>query len=151
MSRYSEISLILRLTNLKEPILDSRVYITYYPLGLPLNSAAFPITTYLLYRLLGNAIQQEPDQHISPLIVKITPTEGEKGGEEGEREKEERGEEGGTEGEEREEREKGEEGEKQFELKEGQEEEQALRQEATTIENLLLNKLGEFLNGSPLL
>jgi len=56
MSRYSKISLILRLTNLKEPILDGGVYITYYPLGLPLDGAAFPITTCLPYRLLGNAI-----------------------------------------------------------------------------------------------
>ena len=61
MSRYSKISLILRLTNLKEPILDSGVYITYYPSGLPLNGAPFYITTYLLYSLLSNAIQQEPD------------------------------------------------------------------------------------------
>jgi len=56
MFRYSKIFLILELINLKEPILDGGVYITYYPLGLLLNGAAFPITTYLPYRLLGNAI-----------------------------------------------------------------------------------------------
>jgi len=125
MSRYSKISLILRLTNLKKPILDSRVYITYHPSGLPLDGTAFSITTCLPYRLLSNAIQQEPDQHISPPIVEITPTEGEKGREEGEKEegegeREERDKKGGAEKEEREEREKR---EKQFELKEGWEEE----------------------------
>jgi len=61
MSRYSKISLILKLTNLKEPILDGGVYITYHPSGLLLNSAAFPITTYLPYRFLSNAIQQGLD------------------------------------------------------------------------------------------
>ena len=125
MFKYFKISLILRLTNLKEPILDGRVYITYYPLSLLLNGAAFSVITYLLYRLLGNTIQQKPDQHISPPIVETTPAEGEEGGEEREGEEGEE-EEGGTEGEEREEgkeREEGEEGEEQFELKEGWEEE----------------------------
>ena len=118
MSKYSKISLILRLTNLKEPILDNRIYITYHPLSLPLNGTTFPITTCLLYRLLGNTIQQKPDQHISPPTVEITPTEGEKG--EGERGKgEEGGKERGAEREEREEEEKKEKKEEQFELKEG--------------------------------
>jgi len=101
--------------------LDSGVYITYHPLSLPLNSATFPITTCLLYRLLSNTIQQKPDQHISPLIVEITPIKGEKKREkeeeeEGEGEREEGGEEEGVEGEEREKRE---EGKEQFKLKEG--------------------------------
>jgi len=138
--------------------LDGGVYITYHPSGLPLDGAAFPVTTCLPYRLLGNAIQQELDRHISPPIVEITPTDGEKGGEEGEGEEgegeegegeegegEEGGAEGGAEGEEREE------GEEQFELKEGWEKEWALGWEATTVEDLLPNGLGEFLDGSPLL
>ena len=130
--------------------MDGGVYITYHPSGLPLDGAAFPVTTCLPYRFLGNAIQQGPDQHISPPIVETTPTEGEEGGEEGEGEEgegeegegEEGGEEGGAEGEE---------GEEQFELKEGWEEEWALGWEATTVEDLLPNGLGEFLDGSPLL
>jgi len=64
--------------------------------------------------LLGNTIQQELDQHISPLIVETTPTEGEEEEEEREGEKGEE-EKGGIEGEEREE---GEKGEEQFKLKE---------------------------------
>ena len=128
MSKYFKISLILKLTNSKEPILDNKVYITYYPSDLLFDGTTFPVTTCLPYRLLGNTIQQEPDQHISPPIVEITPTEGEKGGEEGEGkeregERKKKGEEGGTEKEKKEEREKREEEEKQFELKEKWEEE----------------------------
>ena len=84
--------------------MDDRVYITYHPSGLPLNGTVFSITACLLYRLLSNAIQQKPDQHIFPPIVEITPTEGEEGeGEKG-------GKEGSIEGKEEEE---------QFKLKKG--------------------------------
>jgi hypothetical protein len=72
--------------------------------------------------------------------VEITPTE-EEGGEKGKEEKEGEREEG----EEREEK------EEQFKLKEGWEEKWALKWEAITIKDLLLNKLGKFLNSSPLL
>ena len=168
MFRYFKISLILKLINLKEPILNSKVYITYYPSSLLLNGTTFPITTYLLYRLLSNTIQQELDQYISPLILETTSTKKEKGGEEGEEEKEE-GKKGGTEEEERvegeervkkEERVEGEEkvekkerveGEERVKGEEGWEEEQKLGQEATTVKDLLPNRLGEFLNNSPLL
>ena len=102
--------------------MDSGVYITYYPLGLPLNGAAFPITTYLPYRLLGNAIQQELDRHISSLIVEITSIDREKRGEEGEGEEGEGEEREGEEGEREEE--EGEEGEKEEgEKKEGEKKE----------------------------
>jgi len=56
MSKYFKKNLIFGFIKLKKPILDSGVYITYYPLDLPFNGAVFFITTCFLYKLLNNAI-----------------------------------------------------------------------------------------------